>query len=35
MAEIKNILRRVEGQKTDEKIIEELRNYIKWGVKDL
>lgn len=25
----------MDGQKTDDKIIEELRNYIKWGVRDL
>lgn len=34
-AEVKTTIRRVESQKLDDKVIEELRNYIKWAVRDL
>lgn len=33
--ELKNNIRRVEDKKLDEKVIEELRNYMKWSVRDL
>lgn len=35
MYDLRSLMRRVEERKMDDKALEELRNYVKWSVRDL